>query len=281
MTVAAQWYPLALKEDQGTTGGRMIGGEPRGVIHSNCGRFSSRPFYHIWFGGRTELEVVQFRPFNRASKALRNPAGGVQTNRQGDWCINLCMAGAAGDPDGRPLFIYEGVRQFIEWCEAQFGIPRTYPVDKPVLGGRCFGSGSPCRFTNTEWEEFTGWCEHKNVPENTHWDANLPHTTLDQLMSDDPITIPPGEVSDMYQAVQLGDDKPAVGEWQHVLNLLGAGLKVDNDYGPKTRTAVATFSSGDGERIGPTEGAEIIAATDLIGSHKHPLPDHTHGGVST
>jgi hypothetical protein len=46
------WYPNAIKDDQGNTGGTMKGGPPRGVIHTSEGYSprGGRAYYHFTVG---------------------------------------------------------------------------------------------------------------------------------------------------------------------------------------------------------------------------------------
>lgn len=285
----ASWYPLAERDPQGTTGGNYIGGPARGVIHSNCGRTSSRPYYHIWFGGTSTAQIVQFRPFTKASKALRNLSGGTQTNRQGDFCINLCMAGGAAHPENRPLVVYEAVRQFMRWCENEFGIGNKF-VDKPLLGNNCYGYNSPCRMTVAEWQAWDGWCEHKNVPENTHWDANITAEMQDALLGDTPIIeLPPQPPTedDMHLPLLYGDgynDPPNDSVYagqnrshrredvKYAQQIAGSG--VDGYYGSNTSLDFAVvIGSGDGRTLAYSEW-------DILMDHRYGdgqvIVDHTH-----
>ena len=174
--VKAAWYPKALKMDQGTTGGTMTGGTPRGVIHTTeTAVWAGQANYHIQFMEVQPGVVVckQYRPFNKASRALRNRPLGVQTNRQGSVNINVCIVGYAADAPNRGAFtdaMYEALGNFAVWAREEWDIPMQFMGAAPTGGSECYGYDSPCRMSFTQWRTNSGWCGHQNVPEQTHWD---------------------------------------------------------------------------------------------------------------
>jgi hypothetical protein len=146
----------------------MRGGPSRGVLHTTETRWwAGTRFYHIEY---RDGVFRQYRPFDRASRALRHPSGTPQTNRQGDYCINVSVTGYARESQDWPDRTYQDIAEFIAWCNDQFGIGAwsRYPVGH---GGEAYGENGSARMLWDEWELFNGWCGHQEVPANTHWDA--------------------------------------------------------------------------------------------------------------
>ena len=169
----------------------MVGGKPRGILHTTEGtRMSSgAPYYHIGFkDSAAGITIVQWRPFGKASRALRNLRGGVQTNRQGDFCVNAVVIGYARNAANWSNELLVALRTFMLWCDNSLGVPMNV---SPKAGGgsECYGYTSPCRMTKTEWVGFGGWAGHQNVPENTHWDPGK--VNWNYLMTGDGAPPPP------------------------------------------------------------------------------------------
>lgn len=195
--MAHLYYPKADREISGVDGGSMVGGPPRGVVHTTeTGPiYRGATFYHIQIDYTSSggIEIVQFIPLERASRALRNHSGGVQTNRQGDYCLNVAIADYAknaavlaaastadspcvawAEPFGLttmatwPDAIYNELGELMEWAEPEMGIPLVFP--EPFDGGDAYGYDGSVRISNSEWLDLSGWVGHQHVPENTHWD---------------------------------------------------------------------------------------------------------------
>lgn len=109
---------------------------------------------------------------DRSARALRNPAGGVETNT--DDCLQVEIIAYSDEALGRAwggLPVSElddrALRElgdFARWANDEWGVPLTLADDwRPVAAGSL-------RFSYSEWRSFTGHCGHIHVPENTHWD---------------------------------------------------------------------------------------------------------------
>jgi hypothetical protein len=259
----AAWYPKADKLDQGTTGGTMVGGMPHGTMHTTETRsWAGKPYYHIEFMEVRpgEVQCRQYRPFNMASRALRNLSGGVQTNRQGTVHINATIVGYSKDAPHGGAFtpaMYQALHEFAVWCEQEWGIPRTVSLPRPPGGPEFAGYSSPSRFTASAWRAYRGWSAHQNAPENTHWDAGK----FDfDLMMNGGATVPGDD--DMFCA--KGDKGDKVEYWQRRILRINAGALprygADADFGGETQDAVAALVPGsDGSRIGPKEAEHLDA----------------------
>ncbi len=294
----ARW-PEAEWLGNGKSGGTYTAGPFRVVMHTTetgglPGYRLGRSAPHLTYTPR-QHRWVQHTVLTTAARALRNPSGGVQTNRRSALQVEVVCYSNKTIADRRASRLWVGdlttrhltdLASFLQFANTEFAVDLRYDP-KPFNDARCSGTGSPCRMTRGEWRLYDAVTDHARVPENGHWDCGaLDFDTLIQIANGG--APPPPEGDDMYKSVKQGDGigttggDPAVKEWQEVLNLLGAGLNPDGKYGGNTGAAVDLNSSGNGSKIGPTEGAEIIAATDSGG----PPSDHTHpyagdtGGVS-
>jgi len=125
-------------------------------------------------------------PDEMSSRALRNEAGGVNTNTAN--AVQVELVGTCS-PATRDAWQRKGLRQnvhFIFWPEApdwaladlaafvadmhtRHGIKIEGPVFWRAYPAS-YGKGNPNRFTFTQWRAFLGWCGHQHVPENDHGD---------------------------------------------------------------------------------------------------------------
>jgi hypothetical protein len=107
-----------------------------------------------------------------AARALRNLDGGIQTNRDGAWQVEvICYSNKTIADQVGGLWVgsllphaYADLAAFCTWA----GVPATWP-------GRAAGSYAAAnapgfRLTPAEWDAFAGVCGHQHVPENDHWD---------------------------------------------------------------------------------------------------------------
>lgn len=131
-----------------------------------------------------ERRFIQHVPFDRVAGAMRNAAGGVETN--GDSALQVeivcysdhSIADRVGGlrSDALTDTHYADLAALHAALGRQYAVPMiAYP--QTHTDGRCYGTGSPCRMTPGEWDrrvqlDGTPWgiCGHRNVPENTHWD---------------------------------------------------------------------------------------------------------------
>lgn len=161
-------YPFAVWEP-GNSGGSYLGGPWRIVWHTTEGRTAagairtfrqnnSWPHFTV-----DETTVYQHVDTEVASRALRNAAGGVQTNRWSAVQIEL-VARAAVEKSAELL---ANAAALARWIEAAHGIPRSWPAGWPAVTPR------GCHRDATTWRTMGGHYGHCHVPENTHWDPGL------------------------------------------------------------------------------------------------------------
>ncbi|GGL27762.1 hypothetical protein H9L10_03485 [Phycicoccus endophyticus] len=161
--------------------GSYTGGPNKGVAHTT--ETSTLPGYD---GGSMAPHltllpdiarkiVIGYQHFDsaRPARALVNADGGVQTNNDGAFQIELvgtCVLGGPGLfwPDA-PDWAIEGARRFIEWANDDRGIPDHGPPQGWLPYPDSYGA-TRVRFSQSGWDSYAGWCGHQHVPENDHGD---------------------------------------------------------------------------------------------------------------
>lgn len=238
--MTADWYPGAIKKLSAYNGGTMVGGPPRGVLHET--ETTALPGYS---GGKSSPHLTlmpdgifyQHIPFSKAARALRNAPGGVQTNRQGSVNIQIEVVANSNYNDWTPAQIMK-LRAFVLWAHTEWGIPATFPLG--LGGSEQYGLNNPLEMSNQEWLDFSGWCSHMHVPENTHWDVGM-ETGVGGVFD--------GLEEDM-EVVRHGAKGKIVGEIQLALlawnpNALPS-YGADKDFGDETQTWVENWQKDAG-----------------------------------
>ncbi|MFD4596697.1 peptidoglycan-binding protein [Streptomyces sp. NPDC058464] len=153
-----------------------------------------------------KLKWYQHFDIDRSSRALRNLAGGVQTNT-----LNVTQVELDGTCDytkrtnwGSRIagkdYIYWGnppdwalqqLADFLAWLHKNHNVPLTGPsmwltygpdTRRPGITPASYGA-SPARMSFAQWNEFKGICGHQHVPENDHGDpGSLPFARLIALV---------------------------------------------------------------------------------------------------
>ncbi len=166
------WYPKANRTVVGNNSGPFLGGPYKGVLHTTEGSSASGaigafktnnswPHFLVDYSGN----VWQFIDTIRGARALRNLAGGVQTNL--DSAVQIEVVGFVSKPNEHPVAQIEALKALMRWIETTTGV-------KPLGPGRAFATAygqNYLRFTNQEWDNFPNWCGHCHVPENLHYDG--------------------------------------------------------------------------------------------------------------
>ena len=122
-------------------------------------------------------------PDEMSSRALRNEAGGVETNTLN--CVQVEMIGTC-DPAHRerwgtkvagkdylfwpeaPTWALLGIARFLVDQNQRHGLALKSLRFKPYPAS--FGTDNGVRMTFAQWRNFVGVCGHQHVPENTHGD---------------------------------------------------------------------------------------------------------------
>lgn len=122
-------------------------------------------------------KVYQHCDTGVAARALRNPPGGVQTNR--DSAIQIEVVGFAHRPKSKATL--RNVARLCRWIEATHGVPKTWPNGRPKPARNGRDPGGHNRSAHT-WNTQGGHYGHSNVPENTHWDPAYLDEEVEFLM---------------------------------------------------------------------------------------------------
>jgi hypothetical protein len=124
---------------------------------------------------------TQHVDLNKGSYALKNLAGGTETNR--DNVIQVELEGFASEvPEWDTLKLAKLVSNVIEpilkavpWIKHQFAPHWSRSYGEANSGGR--------RFNAAQWDAFSGILGHQHAPENLHWDpGGLDVATLEALL---------------------------------------------------------------------------------------------------
>lgn len=206
--MATKYYPKAELKLSGAYGGSMRGGPARGVIHTTeTTDFGGKTHYHVAVKEEADgtIKWEQYIPFDGNAGGLLHNAGTVDTNKMGDYCIQVAIIGYAKDAPTYSWNLLNALGDFMVWCNQEFGIK----IDAPLFyGSSAYGHDKPQRFTDQQWKDWDGWCGHQHVPNNEHWD--------------------PGKIDIYFLIARMrgwNGDRPAPVPWQDVLTYL-RGLNV-------------------------------------------------------
>jgi len=144
---------------------------------------------------------------------------------------------------------YEDLAEFYSWAMDRYGIGSD--VTETPEGGWKYGSASPYRLTDTEWDAFSGLTCHGAVPHNSHWDTGV--LDLDYIHD-----LALG--GDMFTHFNIGDERP---EWEPIswlLYMLEGGTVDPNENSAQVtgslpyKTNVKLVQSEDFDLIGRLTG---------------------------
>lgn len=271
------WYPAADVRRYRLDGGSMVGGAPRIVLHTTetqgVPRYGdpagSNSAPHFTVG--TDGAVFQHQPINRASRSLRNTKGGVETNRQGLYCVQIEIVGYARDGSNLPGPQLAALRALVAWIIDETGIdPVWRDIDR---GSHCYGVNSPCRMGLRQWVTFEGVCGHQEVAENDHWDPG--DFDIGVIFTEEEQVMRRGDRGNAVRKLQL-----ALKAWNpDALPIAGP----DGDYGPETEEWVRRYQqAAELQETGVADGVTVaflleyladaaqVINNSAIGAHNHP-----------
>lgn len=195
MTVIDNWFPGATKQLADSDGGSMLGGKPKCAWHST--ETHGPPSYadDNWPHMTIDRgEAFQHLPANRAARALKNLAGGVQTNR---WNVfQIEVVGSANR-----IAFHKVMREVADWLYEYRGVPRVSTV-KWVQYDKSYGAHNGVRLTASEWSVYTGHLGHMHVPENLHGDPGWPFPIELILAGGKAGQVGASEVSDIIHGIK-------------------------------------------------------------------------------
>lgn len=176
----ATWYPIS------GSSGAHVGGPYKIVHHTTEGPTAEgalktfrikRADPHFTVDANT---IYQHIDTAEGARALRNDAGGVQTNR--DSAVQIELIGFAHLPkDPKTL---ANVARLCRWIEQTHSVPRVWPngPPRPAKNGKDPGEHNR---NATTWDTQAGHYGHCHVPENTHWDPGYTADEVAFLMGTD------------------------------------------------------------------------------------------------
>jgi peptidoglycan hydrolase-like protein with peptidoglycan-binding domain len=183
------------------------GGKPIGLLHSTetgtwpgYGGGSSAPHLTLRFHpGSKRIQARQHFSTTRPSRALVNKAGGVQTNNQRVFQIELigsCDLAFASKhgylylPDllDEP-WARDALAAVLAAVSASLDIPLTTSVTWAAYPGS-YGEKAVQRLAGDEWEAYSGWLGHQHAPENDHGDpGDIPIAEILTAAGGDPTAV--------------------------------------------------------------------------------------------
>ncbi len=175
------WCPFAEHPPYHFLDGQPYTGGPfRIVLHTTECSTADGAMHELFTRGVPSHFVVdahhifQLLDTNTSAKALRNSAGGVETNRLS--AIQIEMVGFAGKPKAHSMLA--NVAKLCRWIEADKSVPQAWPngMCVPAINGK--DSNHHNRDAHT-WATKGGYYGHEHVPENIHWDPAL---TMDETL---------------------------------------------------------------------------------------------------
>jgi hypothetical protein len=244
------WLPAATRVPHGSNLAWAETTNPKGVLHTT--ESSGRASYNSWtipphaevlpIPGKG-IDVHQFIPFTRASFALRHTQS-QPTNT--DYAMQFELVGTC-DPSGpRGAFYWPKAddavlldlyRKVIHPLSAGLGIPEHALTFRPYPAS--YGANG-VRLDNAQWDVYTGWLGHQNVPQQDHGDPGaFPWSRMMTLAGGQPK--PPGPTPLTVDGI-LGD--LTVRRLQGYVNAHGANPKaaVDGKLGPATWKAIQQWT---------------------------------------
>jgi len=194
-------------------------------------------------------EIMQLLPANVAASAL------ITHNRDGAVVVQVEAVGKAADAPlaTSPLL---GLDVILAWLDSH-GVPRVWPAGAPLAygagGAPAYGAGNGQR---DAWGR-SGHYGHSQVPGNDHGDpgrVDLARWSPVPAAEAAPAGISLSRWNEPPAGYLLwkGSRDPVQGRWTFVhwvqerLNLTGARLSVDGDFGQLTETALQVFQRQSG-----------------------------------
>jgi len=167
---------------------------------------------------QTDGTLHQHYRFTHFSRALKNLAGGIDTNRE---CIQVEVVGWVGREATDAQL--DTIVALIQWCNVTLGIPTVWPLGRP-RGAADHGPHRDSVFDNT-----AGQYGHSQVGEQDHtdpcwtdreWSCIVDRTR--RIVDDmDDSTLDSRDVYKKLATLETGDVHPLVGVWQEYLRDAG------------------------------------------------------------
>jgi hypothetical protein len=188
--------PFAVQKPISGSSGPHLGG-PFKIVHHTTEGSTAQGAFGAYQANRSDphftvdsTTIFQHVDTGVAARALRNPPGGVQTNR--DSAVQIEVVGFAHLPKSKATL--RNVARLCRWIEEQHGVPKVWPSGppKPAVNGQDPGGHNR---SSANWDTKGGHYGHSNVPENTHWDPAYTAAEAAFVLNFDPAA-PPSPTED-------------------------------------------------------------------------------------
>lgn len=203
---------------------------------------SSHPWSHLIVDCH-ERRAVQCVPLNLASRSLLHPAGTEETNRDGDFCVQIELVGSASDPQSIAAgdeWDWLG-RNIVRPIVGLTGIPLVTHVHW-VAYPASYGLAAPQRLTVADWDSYSGLLGHQHCPNNSHGDPGL--IEIDRIIAaarpeeDDMTPQQAAQLAEVHSAVTSG--RIATQVWTHDVAQLPTKTGAAADLMRRIRSMVGT-----------------------------------------
>lgn len=147
-------------------------GEPFKIIHHTTEGSSYKGARNAYLSSKSDPHftvdastIYQHIDTAETARALKNPAGGVETNRSS--AVQIELVGFAGRPKDPTALA--NVARLCRWIESVHSVPQRWPNGFPRFSTNGKDPGGHNR-NSQNWVTESGHYGHSQVPENDHWD---------------------------------------------------------------------------------------------------------------
>lgn len=176
--------PFATQHPITGTSGNYTGG-PFKIVHHTTEGSSAKAAFDSFAAKKSDPHftvdqtvVYQHIDTGVAARALRHPAGGVETNR--DSAVQIEVVGFAGSAKNTNTL--RNVARLCRWIETTHGVPRIWPSGFPKPAHNGDDPGGHNRDA-ANWDAKSGHYGHCHVPDNIHWDPAYTRVEVEYLMA--------------------------------------------------------------------------------------------------
>lgn len=207
--------PFATFKEISKSSGSYVGG-PFKIVHHTTEGSNAAGAFAAFAAHKSDphftvdaAKVYQHIDTAKGARALRNPPGGVETNK--DSALQIELVGFAGSRKND--LALTNLARLCRWLEKEHGIARGWPngPPKPPKNGKDPG-GHDRNAAN--WDSKSGHYGHCHVPENSHWDPAFDKIEADFILAaefdhDGEIANPENpKVKALFDRPPLGADAP-------------------------------------------------------------------------
>ena len=175
----ATWKPIS-----GTSGSYVAG--PFRIIHHTTEGSTASAAMSAYAAKKADphftvdgASIYQHIDTGTAARALRNPPGGVETNRHS--AVQIELVAFAGKLKGKKALT--NLARLCRWIEATHHVPKVWPAGNPKPATSAGGDPGGHNRSAATWTAKGGHYGHCHVPENSHWDPAYTKAEVDFLMN--------------------------------------------------------------------------------------------------